>query len=100
MNLFRKATGEREQKTDWFKVVVTNEKTQEYVQNNITKGTRVYVDGQLGIKKWVDAVGLERTTVEIAIKNRGEIGIIYKPSTTQSNEEGATETTEELQEQE
>ena len=88
--MFRKSTGERESKTDWFKVVINNEKTQEYVQNNIVKGTRVFVDGQLGIKKWVDAVGLERTSVEIAIKNKGEVGILHKPAQENSNEEETT----------
>lgn len=77
-DIYNTRDGEKVERTNWFRVVVVNDKTQEFVQKHITKGSRVYVDGSLNIRKWTDSVGLERTTVEVSVRQKGDIGLIHK----------------------
>lgn len=86
--VFGNREGERVERTNWFKVVISNDRAQDFVQKNVSKGSRVYVDGSIQIKKWTDSVGLERTAVELSVRNRGEVGLLYK---NEMNEETSNE---------
>lgn len=69
-----KKTNEWVNKVEWHRVVVMNEMMVGFVERNITKGSRVFVDGQTKSRKWKDDKGVERTITEVVIgKFRGEI---------------------------
>jgi single-strand DNA-binding protein len=53
---------------DFFRVSAW-EKTAEFVSNYLTKGRLVAVDGRLDTRKWTDANGTQRETVEIVADN-------------------------------
>src|SRR5271163_2853978 len=59
-----KQTGEKEQKTDWFKVVLFGSLI-DIAEKFLDTGSKVYVHGQFRINKWTDKNGILQTTIEI-----------------------------------
>ncbi|MCC8484106.1 MAG: single-stranded DNA-binding protein [Rickettsia endosymbiont of Labidopullus appendiculatus] len=64
-----RTTGEKKEKTEWHRVVVFNEGLVSVVKNYAKKGTRVYLEGTLQTRKWVDNLGHEKYTTEIVLQN-------------------------------
>ncbi|MCC8416792.1 MAG: single-stranded DNA-binding protein [Rickettsia endosymbiont of Gnoriste bilineata] len=64
-----RTTGEKKEKTEWHRVVVFNEGLVYVVKNYAKKGTRVYLEGILQTRKWVDNLGHEKYTTEIVLQN-------------------------------
>ncbi len=72
-----KVTGERKDRTEWHRVVVFNPQISEFVEKYVTKGVKLYIEGQLQTRKWTDQSGAERYTTEIVITRfKGEISIL------------------------
>ena len=59
-----KQTGERQDKTEWHRVVSFN-RLGEIVGEYVRKGSKVYVEGSLRTRKWQDQQGQDRYTTEI-----------------------------------
>jgi len=59
-----KQMGELQEKTEWHRVVFFN-RLAEIVGQYLRKGSKIYVEGALRTKKWVDKSGVERYTTEI-----------------------------------
>ncbi|WP_375359248.1 single-stranded DNA-binding protein [Candidatus Tisiphia endosymbiont of Neophilaenus lineatus] len=64
-----RATGEKKEKTEWHRVVIFNEGLVSVVKNYAKKGTKVYLEGNLQTRKWVDNLGHEKYTTEIVLQN-------------------------------
>ncbi|WP_342267977.1 single-stranded DNA-binding protein [Candidatus Tisiphia endosymbiont of Empis tessellata] len=64
-----RATGEKKEKTEWHRIVVFNEGLVSVVKNYAKKGTKVYLEGNLQTRKWVDNLGQEKYTTEIVLQN-------------------------------
>ncbi|MBL0318286.1 MAG: single-stranded DNA-binding protein [Alphaproteobacteria bacterium] len=64
-----KNTGERNERTEWHRVVVFNEGLVRVVKNYLRKGSKVYIEGQLQTRKWTDQTNIERYTTEIVLQN-------------------------------
>lgn len=64
-----KASGERKEKTEWHKVVVFSEGLVNIIKNYVKKGSKLYIEGSLQTRKWVDNAGAERYTTEIVLQN-------------------------------
>lgn len=62
-----KATGERREKTEWHRVVIFNEQLVGFAEQYLKKGSAVFLQGQLGTRKWTDRAGIERWTTEIVL---------------------------------
>lgn len=74
-----KTSGERKEKTDWHTVVVFAEPLVKLTEQYLKKGMKVYVEGQLGTRKWEDQSGQPRYVTEILLKAfRGEIQMLDK----------------------
>lgn len=58
-------TGERMERTEWHKIVVFNDRLAELAEKFLTKGSKVYVEGQLKTRKWTDDKGIDRYVTEI-----------------------------------
>ena len=72
-----KSTGERKEKTEWHKVVVFNPGIIKLIEGYITKGTKLYLEGQLQTRKWQDKDGVDRYSTEVVLKPyKGEINIL------------------------
>lgn len=62
-----KATGQKQEKTEWHRVVVFG-KLAEIVQQYLAKGSKVYLEGKLQTRKWQDkATGQDRYSTEIVV---------------------------------
>lgn len=59
-----KETGEKEQKTDWFKVIIFGSLI-DIAEKFLDTGSKVYVHGQFRINRWTDKNGILQTTIEI-----------------------------------
>lgn len=62
-----KQTGEKQESTEWHRVVVYNEKLAEIVENYLKKGDKVYVEGEIKTRKYKDHYGVEKYTTEIVL---------------------------------
>jgi single-strand DNA-binding protein len=72
-----KATGERKERTEWHKVSITNEALAKVAEQYLTKGSTVYIEGQLETRKWTDIAGVEKYSTEIAVRPfRGELTLL------------------------
>jgi len=56
--------GENRSETEWFNVVAWD-RLAEICSQYLSKGNRVYVEGRLQTRKWQDANGNQRSTIEV-----------------------------------
>ena len=66
-----KATNERQERTEWHRVVIMNEKLAEVAEKYLKKGAKIYIEGKLQTRKWTDQTGIERYTTEVVIGRFG-----------------------------
>ncbi|MAP24364.1 MAG: single-stranded DNA-binding protein [Rickettsiales bacterium] len=72
-----KTTGERKDKTEWHRVVLFNDRLADVAERFLTKGSKVYIEGQLQTRKWTDNEGQEKYTTEVILgKYRGELTML------------------------
>lgn len=72
-----RSSGERQERTEWHRVVVFNEKLAEIAERYLNKGMKVYVEGALQTRKWTDQTGVEKFSTEIVLQQfRGEITML------------------------
>ena len=64
---WRKADGEREELTEWHRIVAFG-KLAEICGQYLSKGMRVYIEGRLQTRKWEDRDGNQRFTTEIVAR--------------------------------
>ena len=63
-NYINKSTGEKISSTEWHNIVVRN-KAAELCQKYLSKGDKVYIEGKIKSRKWLDDSGKERYMTEI-----------------------------------
>jgi single-strand DNA-binding protein len=72
-----KASGEKKEKTEWHKVVIRNDALVRVAQNYLSKGSKVYIEGQLQTREWMDQSGQKRYSTEIVVgKFKGELTLL------------------------
>jgi len=62
-----KASNERKERTEWHRVVVFDDQIANVAERFLTKGAKVYVEGQLQTRKWTDQGGQEHYTTEVVV---------------------------------
>lgn len=60
-------SGERQERTEWHRVVIFNENLGEIAQKYLRKGSKVYLEGQLQTRRWTDDEGGERYITEVVL---------------------------------
>lgn len=68
-----KTSGQKQERTEWHRVVFFN-RLAEIVEQYLTKGSQVYVEGRLQTRKWQDKDGVDRYTTEIVANEMQMIG--------------------------
>jgi len=63
-----KSTGEKQERTEWHRIVVFSEGLVSVVKNYIKKGSKLYIEGVLKTRKWTDASGQEKYTTEVVLQ--------------------------------
>jgi single-strand DNA-binding protein len=66
-----KASGERQERTEWHRVVIMNDRLADVAERFLRKGSKIYLEGKLQTRKWTDQSGQERYTTEVML---GRIG--------------------------
>jgi len=64
-----KNTGEKNEKTEWHRVVIFNEGLANVVKQYLKKGAQVYIEGQLSTRKWRDEkTGQDKYSTEVVLQ--------------------------------
>lgn len=63
--------GERQEKTEWHRVVVFNQGLAHFIESYVKKGSTLYIEGSLQTRKWTDNNGIEKYSTEVVIKPYG-----------------------------
>ena len=63
-----KATGERKERTEWHSVAIHNEALVRIAEQYLTKGSTVYIEGQLETRKWQDQSGQDKYSTEVVLR--------------------------------
>ena len=72
-----KNTGERREKTEWHRVVIFDDRLIDVVEKYVTKGSKLYIEGQLQTRKWTDKDGAEKYSTEVVLQRfRGELTML------------------------
>ncbi|SEI92814.1 single-strand DNA-binding protein [Allopseudospirillum japonicum] len=61
-----KQSGQRQERTEWHRLVIFS-RLAEVVQQYVTKGSKLYIEGKLQTRKWQDQQGVDRYTTEIVV---------------------------------
>ncbi len=73
-------SGQRQERTEWHRVVIFNENLGQVAEKYLRKGSKVYVEGSLQTRKWTDQSGAEKYTTEIVLQRfRGELTMLDGP---------------------
>lgn len=90
-----KSSGERKEKTEWHRISVFNDHLVGVIEKWVSKGSKVYLEGQLQTRRWTDKDGNDRYTTEVVLqKYRGELQLLggaeekptqREPATTESD---------------
>lgn len=90
-----KQSGQRQERTEWHRLVIFN-RLAEVVQQYVTKGSKLYIEGKLQTRKWQDQQGTDRYTTEIVVnelqmldgRNTGNAGMNADPYGNQYPQQG------------
>tara|TARA_Y100001970_G_scaffold184399_1_gene224281 strand:+ start:13938 stop:14411 length:474 start_codon:yes stop_codon:yes gene_type:complete len=63
-----KSTQEQKEKTSWHNIVVFGDGLVDIVEKYVKKGSKVYIEGELQTRKWVDQSGNDRYTTEVILQ--------------------------------
>ena len=61
-------TGERQERTEWHRVVIFSEGLARVAEQYLRKGSKVYLEGQLQTRKWQDQSGQDKYSTEVVLQ--------------------------------
>ncbi|MFN3388249.1 MAG: single-stranded DNA-binding protein [Allosphingosinicella sp.] len=69
--------GQRQERTEWHRVVIFNENLGRVAKSYLRKGSKVYLEGQLQTRKWTDNSGQDKYSTEVVLQRfRGELVLL------------------------
>ena len=69
--------GNRQERTEWHRVVIFNENLGKVAKSYLRKGSKVYLEGQIQTRKWQDNSGQDRYSTEVVLQRfRGELVLL------------------------
>ena len=69
--------GNRQERTEWHRVVIFNENLGKVAKQYLRKGSKVYLEGQLQTRKWTDQSGQDKYSTEVVLQRfRGELVLL------------------------
>ncbi len=63
-----KQSGEKRERTEWHSVAIFNEGLVNVAEKYLSKGSKVYIEGQLETRKWQDQSGSDRYSTEVVLR--------------------------------
>ena len=71
--------GNRQERTEWHRVVIFNENLGRVAKQYLRKGSKVYLEGQIQTRKWQDNEGKDKYSTEVVLQRfRGELVLLDK----------------------
>ena len=70
---FMNKTGERQERTEWHRVVVWGKRA-EALSKFLVKGRQLYIEGRLQTRRWDDKEGVKHTSVEVVANEMMMLG--------------------------
>lgn len=72
-----KGSGETQEKTEWHRVVVFDDRLVDVCERFVKKGAKVYLEGEIQTRKWKDQSGAEKHTTEVVLRRfRGVLTLL------------------------
>ena len=72
-----KQSGEMQERTEWHSVAIFNVHLVGVCERFLSKGSKVYLEGQLQTRKWSDQQGNDRYTTEVVLSGfKGELQML------------------------
>ena len=69
--------GNRQERTEWHRVVIFNENLGRVAKSYLRKGSKVYLEGAIQTRKWQDQSGQDKYSTEIVLQRfRGELVLL------------------------
>jgi single-strand DNA-binding protein len=69
--------GNKQERTEWHRVVIFNENLGRVAKQYLRKGSKVYLEGQLQTRKWQDNSGQDKYSTEVVLQRfRGELVLL------------------------
>jgi single-strand DNA-binding protein len=69
--------GQRQERTEWHRVVIFNENLGKVAKQYARKGSKLYIEGQLQTRKWQDQSGQDKYSTEVVLQRfRGELQLL------------------------
>jgi single-strand DNA-binding protein len=69
--------GNKQERTEWHRVVIFNENLGRVAKSYLRKGSKVYLEGQIQTRKWQDNSGQDKYSTEIVLQRfRGELVLL------------------------
>ena len=59
--------GQKQEKTEWHRCVAWSPVAE--ILSNLSKGSRVYIEGELQTKEWTDQSGQKKYTTEVSVRD-------------------------------
>ncbi|NBC48162.1 MAG: single-stranded DNA-binding protein [Gammaproteobacteria bacterium] len=76
-----KESGQPKEATEWHRVVIFNDMLVKVAREHLSKGSTVYLEGQLKTRKWQDQEGQDRYSTEVVLQRyRGELQMLGSKS--------------------
>ncbi len=73
--------GNRQERTEWHRVVIFNENLGKVAKSYLRKGSKVYLEGQIQTRKWQDNSGQDKYSTEVVLQRfRGELVLLDSKS--------------------
>jgi single-strand DNA-binding protein len=70
-------SGQRQERTEWHRVVIFNEHFAGVAERFLRKGAKVYIEGALKTRKWTDQSGQDRYSTEVVLSAyKGELAML------------------------
>jgi single-strand DNA-binding protein len=60
--------GNRQERTEWHRVVIFNENLGKVAKSYLKKGSKVYLEGSLQTRKWQDQSGQDKYSTEVVLQ--------------------------------
>ena len=83
-----KATGEKKDKTEWHRIVCFNEGLVKVIKEYVKKGTKLYIEGQLQTRKWLDNANQEKYTTEVVLQGYNANLVLLGPGNNSMGQSG------------
>ena len=85
-------TGEQQEKTEWHRVVIFDDRLVDVAEKFLQKGRKVYLEGEIQTRKWQDQSGQEKYTTEVVLRRfRGQLILLDSRGDSGGGYQGASD---------